>query len=212
MKTIIIIFASVALFSELGFAQEKNTDFREELKFGIKAGINLSNVYDSEGEEFDADSKFGLAAGAFLSIPIGKYLGVQPELLLSQKGFQASGRLFDSPYSFTRTTTYIDIPLLIAFKPTQFLTIVGGPQYSYLTKQKDVFDIGNLTAEQETAFENDNMRKNTLCFTGGADINLNRLVIGMRAGWDLQNNNGNGTTTIPRYKNAWYQATIGFRI
>jgi hypothetical protein len=51
-------------------------------------------VYDSQGEEFDADSKFGLAAGAFLQIPFGKYLGIQPEVLFSQKGFKRTGRMF----------------------------------------------------------------------------------------------------------------------
>jgi hypothetical protein len=78
-------------------------------------------------------------------------------------------------------------------------------------KQKDVFANAFTTIEQETEFQNDNVRKNTLCFTGGADINLNHFVIGARVGWDLMNNNGNGTTTTPRYKNVWYQATVGFR-
>ena len=33
-----------------------------------------------------------------------------------------------------------------------------------------------------------------------------------KAGWDVQNNHGDDTSTTPTYRNAWYQATIGFRL
>ncbi len=206
---LIALFVSIASLSQ---AQDEVCEqYREKLMFGPKIGLNLSNVYDSKGEQFNADAKIGLAIGAFLAIPIGKYLGVQPEILISQKGFQATGYLIGSSYSFTRTTTYIDVPLMFAFKPTEFLTILAGPQYSYLMNQKDVFGSATTTVEQITQFTNDNIRKNTLCLTGGVDINMNRFVVGARAGWDVQNNNGNGVSTTPRYKNMWYQATIGYR-
>lgn len=210
MKKIILIILSAAFASNL-VAQENETDLRKKLTFGLKAGVNYSNVYDSEGEDFNADPKLGLAAGIFLAIPIGKYLGVQPEVLFSQKGFRATGRILGNTYSFTRTTNYIDVPLFITFKPSEFISILGGPQYSYLTNQKDVFANASTTIEQEKEFENDNIRKNTLCFVGGADINLKHIVLSGRAGWDVQNNNGDGSSTTPRYKNVWYQATIGYR-
>lgn len=146
-----------------------------------------------------------------MSIPIGTYFGIQPELLFSQKGFQATGRILGSTYKFTRTTSYIDVPLLFLIKPSEFISLVVGPQYSYLIKQTDVFANASTSIDQETEFENDNVRKNTLCFTGGVDINMKHIVLSGRAGWDIQNNNGDGTSTTPRYKNVWYQATIGYR-
>jgi len=209
MKKIVLMVAAVALMA--GSISAQVVDNRNELQFGLKIGLNLSNVYDSEGEQFDADAKFGLAAGGFLSIPIGTYLGVQPEILFSQKGFKATGTLLGSPYEFTRTTSYLDIPLLIALKPSPMVTLLAGPQYSYLMKQKDVFTSGVGNSQQEEEFDNDNIRKNTMCFLGGLDLNFDRLVFGGRVGWDLYNNNGDGTSTTPRYKNVWYQATVGFR-
>lgn len=178
---------------------------------GIKVGANYSNVYDSKGEAFNADAKFGFVGGAFFAIPIGKFLGIQPEILFSQKGFEATGVLLGNRYEFTRTTSYIDVPLFLAIKPSRFLTILGGPQYSYLLKEKNNFNTGAVNLNQEREFTNDNLRKNTLSFIGGVDVNLMQLVLGLRAGWDLQDNNGDGTSTTPRYKNAWYQATVGFR-
>jgi len=88
---------------------------------------------------------------------------------------------------------------------------MAGPQYSYLLKQTDVFTNGSTSIAQEKEFENDNVRKNTLCFAGGMDINLKHIVLGVRAAWDVQNNNGDGSSTTPRYKNAWYQFTFGYR-
>lgn len=204
----IVAVACVAYHSK---AQEDRTEVRDRVLFGLKAGTNFSNVYDTKGEEFDAEAKLGLAAGAFATIPIGKYFGIQPEILFSQKGFKAKGNLLGSTYDFTRTTNYIDVPLLIAVKPIEFLTLVAGPQYSYLLKQKYDFENASTSIEQEEEFINDNIRKNTLSFTGGVDINLKHIVLGARAGWDFLNNNGDGTSTTPRYKNVWLQATLGYR-
>jgi hypothetical protein len=180
--------------------------------FGVKGGANYSNQYDSKTTDFSATPKFGVAAGAFLGIPLGKYLGVQPEILFSQKGFKASGKVLGTSYDLTRTTNYIDVPLLLTIKPMEYLSIVVGPQYSYLIKQKDEFSNNLFTSEQTQAFTNENLRKNILGLIAGVDINVKNLVVGLRAGWDVQNNNGDGTTTTPRYKNAWTQATVGFRL
>lgn len=210
MKNKLFMIAAIAFMASNVIAQDTVTDLREELKFGVKVGANYSNVYDEQGDDFNADPKFGLAAGVFLAIPIGKYLGVQPEILFSQKGFKATGTFLGSSYDFTRTTNYIDIPLLIAFKPVSGLTILAGPQYSYLMKQSDKFSGSGLSYTQEDEFKNEDIRKNTLSFLGGADVNLNHFVIGARVGWDITKNNGDGTSTTPRYKNVWYQATVGY--
>ena len=185
---------------------------RDEFSIGIKVGSNYSNVFDSKGEQFVADGKYGLAAGAFLSLPVGKLIGIQPEVIYSEKGFKATGAFLGSNYSATRTTTYIDVPILLAIKPISYLTILAGPQYSFLIKQNNNFTGTLATVDQQKIFDNDNIRKNVLGLTGGVDINLSSFVVSARAGWDVQNNNGDGTSTTPRYKNAWYQATIGYRL
>jgi hypothetical protein len=207
MKKITLIFAMAVLVNSFCNAQDK----RDNLQFGLKIGTNLSNVYDAQGQNFVADSKFGLAGGVFLSIPLGKVIGIQPEVLYSEKGFKSTGTLLGSNYSFDRSTSFIDVPLLLAIKPIGLITIVAGPQYSFLLRSNSDFNGTGISTEQERLFENDNIRKNVLSLTGGADINLGNLVLGLRASYDTQNNNGDGSSTIPRYKNAWYQATLGVR-
>lgn len=211
MKTIKIL-TLVALMSATAMvsAQSGETDNREEFRFGFKAGANFSNVYDSKSEDFDAEGKLGFAGGVSLSIPINKYFGVQPEVLFSQKGFKGSGTMFGFDYSFKRTTSFIDIPLQFALKPSEFITILAGPQYSYLLKQKDEFNSSLFSDSQEEEFDNDNIRKNIFGFVGGVDINIKHIVLGARVCWDLTDNHGDGSSSTPRYKNVWLQATLGY--
>lgn len=211
MKTIFIIIFVIVSLGNSCIAQDSGSDLRNKLQFGIKFGTNYSNVYDTKGEDFKADPKFGVVTGIFLKIPMGRFIGFQPEVLFSQKGFKTSGTSLTIPYKFTRTTSFIDVPLLVSIKPCGLVTILAGPQYSYLMIEKDVFDSGNLTAEQKKEFDNTNIRKNILSLLGGVDINVNHLVFGLRAGWDITNNNGDGTSSVPQYKNVWYQVTVGLK-
>ncbi len=208
MKKVSFLIAALVLLS-LNLYAQKTTDI---FHFGLKAGSNYSNVYDSEGEKFNANGKYGLAVGAFASIPLGSILGFQPEVLYSEKGFKATGSVLGNDYNLTRTTGYIDVPLLLAIKPAPVVTFLAGPQFSFLVNEKNSFTSSTTSVQQAQTFSNDNVRKNTLCFTGGIDLNLSNFVVGARAGWDVQNNNGDGTSVTPRYKNVWYQATIGFKI
>jgi hypothetical protein len=209
MKIIKILpMAVFMLISGMLIAQTGDTG-REKFQFGLKGGINISNVWDSETEEFTSGRKLGYVGGAVIRIPIGRFLGVQPEVLFSQKGFKGDGSILGSEYSFTRTTSYIDVPLQISIKPASFFTLVAGPQYSFLLKQKDVFDNSIISYEQEQEFKNDNIRKNTLGVVGGIDINMGHVVLGARVGWDILHNRGDGTSSTPRYKNTWVQATLG---
>ncbi len=191
---------------------QDNTDPRQKFTFGVKAGINNSNVWDAQGQDFVAKPKIGFAGGIFLGIPLGTLLGFQPEILLSQKGFQGSGTLLGEPYSFSRTTTFIDIPLLIQVKPVQFLTLLAGPDYSYLVHESDTYTLGSNSSDQQQAFNNDNIRKNIFGVIIGADIIVSHFVLSGRLCWDLETNNGNGTSSTPRYKNYWAQLTVGYKI
>ena len=212
MKKLFLMLVVLVFISNYSIAQNYNVDYRGNTQFGLKVGVNYSSVYNTSGDGFVADPKLGFAAGAFLDLPITRYFGFQPEILFSQKGFSATGSSLGSDYDLTRTLNFIDIPLLLAFKPNGLLTLVVGPQFSYLVHQKDVFSNGTMSYQEEQNFSNDNMRKNVLCFLGGADFNLQHVIIGVRAGWDIQNNHGDGTSTTPTYKNVWYQATVAFRL
>ena len=199
----------IALFTaSVGFSQVTN-DTRDELKLGIKAGLNYSNVYDEQGEDFVATGKAGFAAGAFVSIPLGKFFGIQPEVLYSQKGYKATGSVLGLKYDYSKTTTFVDIPLLLQIKPIPMLSFVAGPQFSYLLDTKNTFN-GTTTTTTEASVNADNYKKNIFGFVVGADVNIDHFIISGRAGWDISKSDADGNSTAPRYKNQVLQLTLGY--
>lgn len=206
-----LFFSFLFLFFGMSL-KAQDDDARLKFSAGAKAGLNIANVWDTQGQDFKADPKAGFAGGVFVIIPIGEILGLQPEVLVSQKGFSASGTLLGSEYSLKRTTTYIDVPILLQIKPAEFITLLVGPQYSYLMHQKDVYTFGTASVVQEQAFQDQSVRKNIFGLVAGVDFNIGHFVIAPRMGWDLLNNSGDGTSTTPRYRNRWVQLTVGVKL
>ena len=205
-KTVLLFALLVATF---GFSQVSTIDTRDELKLGFKAGVNFSNVYDEEGQDFVAQGKTGFAAGAFVAIPLGKFFGVQPEVMYSQKGFKAVGKVLGFDYNYTRTTTFVDIPLLLQIKPIPMLSFVAGPQFSYLLETKNEFN-GSSSTTTEQSINSDNYKKNIFGFVVGADVNIDHFSLSARAGWDISKSDVDGNSSAPRYKNQVIQLTAGY--
>ena len=206
-KKTVLLFALLA--ATFGFSQVSTIDTRDELKLGFKAGVNFSNVYDDEGQDFVAQGKTGFAAGAFVAIPLGKFFGVQPEVMYSQKGFKAVGKVLGFDYNYTRTTTFVDIPLLLQIKPIPMLSFVAGPQFSYLLETKNEFN-GSSSTTTEQSINSDNYKKNIFGFVVGADVNIDHFTLSARAGWDISKSDVDGNSSAPRYKNQVIQLTAGY--
>ena len=117
-----------------------------QVKFGAKAGVNISSVSGIEVsvpggavEAIENDGMaFGFHGGAFANISFGKYLGLQPELLFSMQGGKQkpnSDLLLYTPeleaYSSDFRFNYIHLPILLEIKPiaNAGLGILVGPQF-----------------------------------------------------------------------------------
>jgi hypothetical protein len=212
MKKLIALIALAVTGLTFTAAAQDGSTTESKVRFGLKAGFNLSNVYDQQGNDNNTDVKMGLAAGAFLHVPLGSSLGFQPELLFSQKGFRGTGQALGATYEFSRTTSYFDVPLLLAFKPGSNVALLAGPHISYLLAQRDQVKTGDYSAVHDQNFNNDNPRRNTVGLMAGADFYLRPVILATRIGWDFTDNNGDGTSTSPAYKNAWLQLCVGFNL
>jgi hypothetical protein len=188
-------------------------DIRNILIAGIKTGFDYSDIYAMKGQNLVNSPMFGPVMGGYLSIPINTFLGFQPELLYSEKGYSAQGTTGEGQgYSFIDRLNYLDLPLLLQIKPTPYFYLLGGPEYSYLLSQNYTFvqDLTYPITQEE--FTNEHIRHNYFGLIIGADVNYARLALGFRVAWNLVANNGNSTSTLPRYRNFWEQLTIGYRL
>ena len=188
---------------------DDDDDIRDNFHIGLKAGVNFSNVYDRQGNDFESDGRLGLVAGAFFSIPFGTYVGLQPEILYSEKGYTGTGTFLGLNYNYTRSTSYIDVPVFLQIKPSPIVTLVVGPQFSFLINHTDDFDNNDELDEIIEEFDNVSLRNTSIGIGGGLDLNFYPIVISGRVGFDLQNVHDEDIDDVPRYSNVWFQLTGG---
>ena len=211
MKYLLLVPIICLCLQDVRAQEEVETTSQEAKKkvvAGIRAGIVNSNVYDRQGEEFVADGKTGLSAGGYLALPLGSLLGVQPEVILMQKGFEGAGKTGGEQYYINRTTTNLDIPLQLMIKPFKWFTFLIGPQYSFILNQKDNYTYANSAQKTSLTTSDRNQHVGTLT---GVDLNFSHVVLSFRSGWDLSKNTNTSNPSVPTYRNRWVQWTIGYR-
>ena len=183
---------------------------QDRIKFGVKAGLNLSDIIKGDGNNnFDTKVKAGFNAGVTAEIPLIAGLAFTPEVLYSQKGY----KLTSSFGEFTQTTNFIDVPILASFRLGSSFNIVAGPQVSFLLSTKNKFENGFGSVEQ-TNVENDSDRfkKSQVGGVIGFRYDVNdKFDIHGRYALDFQKNNENGTTTTPEYRNQVFSVGVGVK-
>jgi long-subunit fatty acid transport protein len=142
-----IILTSFMLCSVFAFSQE--------IKFGAKVGLNLSNLmgnYPTAIEE--TKSILGFHLGGFALYSINEKFIFQPELLLSTQGgsaivyFYDTGRQFAS-FTQTPKLTYINLPIMFKYKVLNKLSVEFGPQVGYLINAKSLWRLENFAEPEE---------------------------------------------------------------
>jgi hypothetical protein len=115
--------------------------FAQNFQWGIKAGVNIANVTNSDNM---ADFKPALYAGLFTEFILGKHIGIQPELVYSQQGFMTTtdlsgtgmGGVVDAKYRMN----YLNLPILVKLYVVKYLSIDFGPQFGYSLSRNVVID------------------------------------------------------------------------
>ncbi len=104
------------------------------VRFGLKLGINGTNLYDDAKAE-KRDGRIGLTGGVFAKIPLGQSsFSLRPELLLATKGAKYQRDSFVSSLKFA----YIELPLSLEFN-LSILNLHGGLSANYLANSKGEF-------------------------------------------------------------------------
>lgn len=208
MKKVIILSAGILLVSAASLSAQ-TVSKSKGVHFGMRVGANLSNVIKDGDSEFTTGSKLGGNAALFVDIPVASVFSIQPEIQYSQKGYKNSGSFLGSPYEYKQTTSFFEVPLLAKIKPTANFGILVGPQFSFLSSTKTNFTVNNASYETVVKEDNDNLRKNILGGVIGVEAMASNFVVGLRYNVDFQNNNGDGSTSTPRYKNQVVSLSVG---
>jgi hypothetical protein len=132
MKKVIII--TIAFFISVSASPQ--------LKYGIKAGVNVSQLSgidmgDGGGQAGGSGLAYGLNTGIFANYSFSHLFGFQPEVLFSMQGGAQP-----KSYSLNGGTDrfyYINVPLLLEIKPFKSrLSFLTGPQLSFCVSRSFV--------------------------------------------------------------------------
>lgn len=148
----------------------------QEVNFGIKGGVTLSNMYIDQDDLDTEDRRVGFHAGIFSQFMFMETVGIQPEILYSTKGSEADYLgIINQTVRFN--IDYIDIPILLVLRPLDILEIYAGP-YAGILLNSNIDYEGAI--EGETDLDRDHFETLDAGVVGGVALNFSRFRLGAR--------------------------------
>ena len=174
--------------------------FAQSLHLGIKGGADINKL---NGKPFKDQFSFGYHVGGFAQIGLTSRFGIQPEVLFSQVSVDTSSS-FSSVYDFNNIKKvklqYLKIPLLLNYKPNNFVALQLGPQYGInLDKNSNLFENG------KNAF-----KTGDFSMVGGLQLEISKIRIYGRYAVGLSNIND--IDNREKWKNQSIQVGLGIAL
>jgi hypothetical protein len=168
LQIIICFILSIVVYPSIA---QKSGNY-QEVKYGFRAGLNLSNM--SGITDFSSNMKAGYSLGFLINFS-NKRISSTQEVLFSNKGFTfqlANGG------TFIYSIDYIDIPWYVNYHILDNFTVYGGAQISILVDASTNKPIPN---ENQTSYARDGLSNLDLGFVVGTEYTLpSRIFFGLR--------------------------------
>lgn len=169
------IFVLALVFS-ITILKGQSSD-QNKTRFGIKAGLNISNMYTKDVQ--DKNMILGFNGGLFLKVPVTPNFAFQPELLYTMKGSELTYNSFVSGKA-SFSLNYVEMPVLAVINVTKIVNIYGGVYVATLTsvivKNKSNVDLFNFENEMKKS----DFEMYDWGLVGGAGLDFNKVSIGIR--------------------------------
>jgi hypothetical protein len=194
-------------------------------KFGVKAGLNLSNVMVKDDDDsYDDENKVkpGFHVGVTGEFPISEKFSFATALLLSTKGFKVKGEEDTGfgivEYKGSFNLMYLELPLTpkISFDAgSAKIYIAAGPYVAMgLSGKAKVEATFNGSTEKESedvdwGSDDDQVKRLDLGLTAGAGLEINKIQIGISYGYGLSNMSNEDTNGY-RMKNRVLGISLGY--
>jgi hypothetical protein len=198
------------------------TAHAQSIRFGLKAGANLSNLSGDVVNQSQYNNRFGFHGGIMLNFGLAHDLiSIQPEVLYSQKGFKYADQQYTVLNNTYRNTgsvryDYLDVPILLRLKVSGVFFEVG-PQYSYLmnisTDRTQTYN-GNVVGTAGSGTSNlDNVNRNEIGYVGGLGFQSSQgFLLGVRYNGAFTDfaKDGYSNNEFKNARNSAFQAYVGF--
>ncbi|WP_188464153.1 porin family protein [Bizionia arctica] len=182
MKKLLLV-AAIAVF---GITNVK----AQEIEFGAKVGVNLSDIYGDNTGLFDPITSI-FNVGIMAEMSFSEKFSFQPEIMFSPQGTSIGDDII--------SLGYLNVPLMAKYYVTKGLSIEAGPQIGFL-----------LYGDNEGRNVKDDFNTVDFGVNFGLGYKLNNgLNFGARYDLGLTNINGiEGSSDS--YKNGVFQVSVGY--
>lgn len=193
MKKIFSLALGAMLLGGSAFAQHSS----QKVSFGLKGGLNVSNLHNSDNTGLDTKSKIGFNAGALAHIHLAPQLALQPEVYYS-----AQGAKYDIANNEGKINLgYINVPVMIQYLFDNGFRLQAGPQVGFLINAK------NKIASTETDIK-DNLKKVDFGATAGISYVHPSSGVGVDARYNLGLSDINDTNASYNTTNRGFQVGV----
>ena len=201
MKKSFLTFLGLVAISTTAVAQQ-------EVKFGPKAGVNISNLSGMD----DSEMRIGFHVGAVAEIKFNDKFSIQPEVLYSTQGAKASTATPLGTIESEIKNDYINVPIMAKYYIVEGFSAELGPYVGFLMKSES--EIGNFSGDSKDAFKSVDFGLGVglaydmpMGFFVGARYNLGLS----KANEDISAGNGNVTFQTDDLKNGVIQVGVGYK-
>ncbi len=178
-------------------------------QFGFKVGLNVPNQsLKQDGVSLDANTVYGIQAGAFLEIKTIEELTIQPEVLFSTLGSKAG----TTKAQFQFESNYVLVPIMIKYYPIEKLFIEAGPQIGFLTYVKSSMEYTKLNVDKKI-YDKENFKSTDFAINFGVGFNVtDTFSAGIRYNYGLSKIAESTSTVGIDMKNSSLLIGIAYKI
>lgn len=150
---------------------------QNDLKFGIKGGVNFANLSSSNTNENKVLT--GVNFGIFSKLPINNSFAIQPEIYFTTKGSELTYQnvFVDGTAKFE--LNYIEVPVMVIFNLGQNFNFQFGPYASYLVSSK-VKNVSDINFNFEDNIDSDDFNKFDTGIAVGLGYDTKSVGFGIR--------------------------------
>jgi hypothetical protein len=179
----------------------------QEVGFGVKGGINLATFDFDEDPGGDLGLKPGVALGAFVRLPVGERLAIQPEGFFSQKGTDVSNAGVDA---WVRLD-YLEVPVLVQYaiakSSTRAFNVFGGPSVAFNLRAESGAEVGGETVDTDI---DEDIEDFDFGIVVGAGVDFGRLTLDGRYTFGVSNISTDSGDPKARNRTLAFMAGIRF--
>lgn len=195
MKNSKIILATLVL-TFMGFT---NSNAQSNIaKFGVKGGVNFSNLYTDNADDQNVLTGFNI--GLYAKVPVTNIISIQPEIYYTGKGAEVVYNNAFAKGTAKFKLNYIEVPVMFVANVTKNFNVQVGPYAGYLISGKTTNESGTYNFENN--INTDDFNKIDAGIAAGLGLDLETVSFGVRYNYGLTKIGKENTTTNQAFPDA----------